>query len=92
MVVSNGPNTSLADRQGQLISVYARVQCQKQGSKRFDSQGRRNTLPIWVYNLSMTYGLAIMFSQSSGQVRFASSKESGKAKVSKKLIIINVKM
>ena len=40
----------------------------------------------------MTYGLAIMFSQSSGQVRFASSKESGKAKVSKKLIIINVKM
>ena len=40
----------------------------------------------------MRYGLAIMFFQSSGQVRFASSKESGKAKVSKKLIIINVKM
>ena len=26
----------------------------KQDSKRFNSQGRRNTLPIWVYNLSMT--------------------------------------
>ena len=25
----------------------------KQGSKRFNSQVRRNTLPIWVYNLSM---------------------------------------
>ena len=25
----------------------------KQDSERFNSQGRRNTLPIWVYNLSM---------------------------------------
>ena len=31
-----------------------RVQCQepKTSSKRFNSQGRRNTLPIWVYNLA----------------------------------------
>ena len=27
----------------------------KQGSKRFNSQGRRNSLPIWVHNLSMNY-------------------------------------
>ena len=26
----------------------------KQDSKRFNSHGRRNTLPIWVYYLSMT--------------------------------------
>ena len=25
----------------------------KEGSKRLNSQGRQNTLPIWVYNLSM---------------------------------------
>ena len=28
----------------------------KQDSKRFNSQGRRNSLPIWVYNLSMDAG------------------------------------
>ena len=29
------------------------AESQKQDSKRFNSQGRRNSLPIWVYNLSV---------------------------------------
>ena len=44
-------------RAGSTVSVqYLReyiAESPKQDSKRFNSQRRRNTLPIWVYNLSM---------------------------------------
>ena len=44
----------------------------KQGSKRFNSQGRRNTLPIWVYNLSMP----LPHQLASGHNRFSDSANS----------------
>ena len=49
---------------GPTVSVYM---CEfdgkspKQGSKRFHSQGRRNTVPIGVYNLSMAVGIFFRF-------------------------------
>ena len=42
----------------------------KHDSKRFNSQGRRNTLPIWVYNLSMAYAIGYNFSPSSETCKF----------------------
>ena len=33
----------------------------KQDSKRFNSHGRRNTLPMWVYCLSMVWVLHVSF-------------------------------
>ena len=36
------------------------AQSSKQDSKRFNSQGRRNTLSIWVYNLSMVYTICLL--------------------------------
>ena len=44
------------------VSICASTmpRAQKQGSKRFNSQGRRNTLPIWVNNLSMGRGKEIL--------------------------------
>ena len=42
---------------GQLLQYMREYNAKspKQGRKRFKSQGRRNTFPIWPYNLSMTY-------------------------------------
>ena len=41
----------------ETVSVYClreyNAESPKQCSKRFNSQGRRNTFPIWLYNLSM---------------------------------------
>ena len=39
---------------GSTVSVFA--ESQKQDSKRFNSQGRRNTFSIWLYNFSMPLG------------------------------------
>ena len=46
----------MVGRGGQLFQNMREYNAErlKQDSKRFNSQGRRNTLPIWVYNLSMT--------------------------------------
>ena len=55
----------LAGRLGQLFQYMCEYSAEstKQGGKRFNSQGRQNTVPIWVYNLSMA---RVFFGDSAG--------------------------
>ena len=48
-------------RLGQLFQYMheGNAESPKQGNKRFNSQGRLNTLPIWVHNLSMLQPLSL---------------------------------
>ena len=64
-----------AGRLGQLFQYMRECndESPKQGSKRFNSQGRQNTLPIWVHNLSMTSTIEIAtrnILRSSFRMRF----------------------
>ena len=63
---STMPVPLLRDATGRLGQLFqymheGNAESPKQGNKRFNSQGRLNTLPIWVHNLSMLQPLSLSF-------------------------------